>query len=419
MPETSAELLARAARVIPGGVNSGRRRTDPPLAFRSALGAYLEEVTGERLIDYYGDAGAAILGHGDPYVADCAAMAMRSGMHAGVGVSKLELELAEQLTKYVPSAEQVLFCNSGSEATAYALRLARAFTGRPFIVRMEGSYHGWHDAVIPFAPGVLASTTDATFTSQYNNLPALEHLLNTYHGQIAAVIVEPIVHNGGPTILPDEGFLLGLRRACDQHGTVLIFDEVVTGIRHHLGGVQALSGVRPHLTTMGKALANGFPIGVLAGPTQMMSLFNTTHGGVVPFAGTFNGNGAAMAAGLAVISRLRDGKVHKRISRLGKVMREGLQEIADSAGVEAHATGWGSVFTLWFGPRPRSHEDVLNGNHALFTRYRQELRARGSFEKADADGGRSVISASHTEDEIAASLEAAGAALRAALNQSV
>jgi glutamate-1-semialdehyde 2,1-aminomutase len=413
--ETSHEALARAALVLPGGVNSGRRRTVPPLVIESASGAYLQEVGGRRLTDYYGGAGAAILGHGDEHVTDRVASATRHGLHAGVGVSLLEIELAERLTEAIPCADQVLFCNSGSEATAYALRLARAVTGRPLVVRMDGSYHGWHDAVIPAAPGVLAETRAATLVATYNDLDGLAALFAEYPEQIAGIIVEPIVHNCGPTVMPDDGYLSALRSLCDAHGALLIFDEVVTGIRHHLGGFGAIQDVRPDLATFGKSLANGYPIGVLAGSRPLMERFNTADGGTVVFAGTFNGNRAAVAAALAVLDRLEDGTAHTALFALGRKMRTGLQEIADAAGVQAVATGYGSVFTLWFGPTPRYHDDVRRGDRALFTRYRQELRRLGHFEKADVDGGRSVISTSHTEDDIAATLEAARPALLSAL----
>ncbi|MFP1630002.1 aspartate aminotransferase family protein [Streptomyces sp. 5K101] len=416
MSETSAELVERAARVIPGGVNSGRRRTTPPLVVQNARGAYLEDADGQQLVDYYGGAGTAVLGHADPFVTESVASASARGLHAGVGVSLPEIELAEQLTEVIPSADQVLLCNSGSEATAYAVRLARAVTNRPFIVRMEGSYHGWHDAVIPFSPGVVPHVNGLTLTCTYNNLAVLDELFRRYPDRIAGVILEPLVHNCGPTVMPDDGYLKAVRALCDDFGALLIFDEVVTGVRHHLGGVQALWGIHPHLTTMGKALGNGFPIGVVAGPSHLMQQWNTHDDGKAVFAGTFNGNGAAVAAALAVLDRLRDGQAHAHMFRLGEAMRTGLQEVADRAGVQAHATGFGSAFTLWFGPRPRCHLDVRKGDHQLFARYRRTLRTLGHFEKADVDGGRSVISASHTERDIAATLEAAGPALRAALD---
>jgi glutamate-1-semialdehyde 2,1-aminomutase len=413
--DRTQQLMDRAAKVIPGGVTSGRRRIDPPLVVREASGAHLTDADGRCLTDYYGDAGAAILGHGDPLVSARIAEAAARGLHAGVGVSKAEIKLAERLTTLVPSADQVLLCNSGSEATAYAFRLARAATGRPLVVRMTGSYHGWHDGVAAPSPGVLPATSAATLRCRYNEPTELAGLLDAHAGQVAGLIVEPIVHNCGPTVLPDPGYLARLRRICDNRGIVLIFDEVVTGIRHHLGGVQAIENVTPDLTTMGKALGNGAPIGVLAGRRNLMEQFNTTEDGRVTFAGTFNGNGVATAAALAVLERLKDGTVHEHINHLGALMRKGLQEIADRAGVEATATGHGSVFTLWFGPPPRSHLDVQRADLSLFVRYRRELRERGHFEKPDVDGGRSVISAAHTADDVDTTLEAADAALQAAL----
>ncbi|ADB49895.1 aspartate aminotransferase family protein [Conexibacter woesei] len=431
LPDLSArEWTERAERVIPGGVNSGRRRIDPPLVAQRGEGAYLVEVDGTRVIDFYGGAGTAILGHNPLAVSRAVTRALTEGpILSGAGVTPREVQLAETITRFVPSVEQVLFCNSGSEATAMALRLARAVTGRQCIVKVSGHYHGNHDAVLfntgaprnpdgtptPESCGLLDAHASTTLVSDFNDLGHLETLLATRGDEIAAVIMEPIAHNGGPTLLPDSGYLAAVRSLCTRYGALLIFDEVVTLFRHAMGGVQGIFGVAPDLTTAGKALANGLPIGMVGGRSELMARWTTSSGGDTMYGGTYNGNSASVAAALATLGVLASGEEHARITGLGEAMRDGLTEIAAEEGVAATATGFRSVFTLWFGGGPfRSRTDALRGDEHLFRAYRQELRARGVFEKPDRDGARSVISAAHTRHDIDFALEMAREALRAA-----
>jgi glutamate-1-semialdehyde 2,1-aminomutase len=266
----------------------------------------------------------------------------------------------------------------------------------------------------PGSKGMLEAAVDATLVCRFNDLEDVERAFAAHPDRIAAVVVEPVAHNS-PGILPEPGFLEGLRALCDREGALLVFDEVITGFRHHIGGFQALCGVMPDLTTLGKAMANGFPIAAVAGRRAHMERYTTNPAGDVHYGGTYNGNAAGVEAAIATIEQLRDGRVHEHVFRLGERMRDGLREIAARAGVPAVVGGFGSLFVLCFMDGPlRSYEDVLRNDAALFGRYRRELVARGIFEMPESLG-RSHISAAHTDDDVDRSLEAAEEALAAAL----
>ena len=261
---------------------------------------------------------------------------------------------------------------------------------------------------------MLDAAVDATLVCRFNDLDDVEQTLARHDGEVAAVIVEPIAHNS-PGLLPREGFLEGLRKLCDSTGALLIFDEVITGFRHHIGGYQAIAGVLPDLTTMGKAIANGFPLAAIGGRREHLERFNTRSDGDVHFGGTYNGNAVAVEAGLATIEQLEDGRVHAHLFALGERMRSGLTQVAARVGVPAVVGGYGSLFVLCFMDGPlESYDDVLRNDNELFVRYRRELIARGVFEMPESLG-RSHISAAHTEEDVDRSLEAAEGALRAAV----
>jgi glutamate-1-semialdehyde 2,1-aminomutase len=427
-PTRSERMLDEAAQFIPGGVNTCRRRSEPRLCFRRGEGAYLEDVDGRRYIDYHAAYGAIFLGHSHPAVVDRVSEAIRESVLFGVGVTEGELELARRIVRHVPSADQVVVCNSGSEATYHAIRLARGVTGREKIVKFQGCYNGFHDYVLrnvlspaalvgkrdPQSKGMLDAAVDATLVCRFNDLDDVERTVAGHPEQIAAIMLEPVAHNS-PGLLPRPGFLEGLRSLCDREGIVLIFDEVITGFRHALGGFQSLAGVTPDLTTLGKAIANGFPIAAVAGRRALMERYNTNPAGDVHYGGTYNGGTVGVVAALATIEQLEDGSVHEHVFRLGARMRRGLAEIAARAGVPAVAGGYGSLFVLCFMEGPlETYEDVLRNDTALFERYRRELVARGVFEMPESLG-RSHISAAHTDDDIDRSLEIAEEALAAAL----
>jgi glutamate-1-semialdehyde 2,1-aminomutase len=350
----------------------------------------------------------------------------------GVGVTEAEVALARAIVRHVPSAEQVVVCNSGSEATYHAIRLARGITGREKIVKFQGCYNGFHDYVLrnvlsapegvgardPHSKGMLDAAIDATVVCRFNDLADVRAAFERHDGEIAAIVVEPIAHNS-PGLLPQAGFLPGLRELCDDTGALLIFDEVITGFRHHVGGYQAIAGVLPDLTTLGKAIANGFPIAAIAGGRRHLERFTTSPDGDVHFGGTYNGNAIGVEAALATIEQLEDGRVHEHVFALGDRMRDGLAAIAERAGIPAVVGGFGSLFVLCFMEGPlTSYEDVLRNDTDLFMRYRRALIARGVFEMPESLG-RSHISAAHTADDIDRSLEIAEQALRAALDDRV
>lgn len=424
-----AKLLARARRVVPGGIHSCRRETDPIVCVRRAHGAYVEDVDGRRLIDYHGAYGCIVLGHCFPALIERVAAAIREADAFGVGTTEGEVALAEKLVQHVPSIEQVLLCNSGGEATYNAIRLARGVTGREKIVKFQGCYHGSHDYVLPnalttpgaagFNPdasaGVLQAAADSVLVCRYNDLHSVQAAFDAHPEQIAGIIVEPILHNAA-TIAPVEGFLEGLRSLCDARGAVLIFDEVISGFRHGLGGYQAHAGVTPDLTTLAKAMGNGFPIGAVGGRADMMERFNTSPTGTVFYSGTYNGAAAAVEAARAVIDVLESEPVQEHLFALGERMRAGLARIVSEAGIDASVVGFGSIYGLIFAAGPLvSYEDVLRNDADLFLRFKRGLIERGVLEMPAVNAMRSHIGYSHTIEDIDRTLEASEESLREAL----
>src|SRR3954449_4995405 len=277
-PTKSQQLLSEAAAVIPGGVNTCRRQSTQGLCFERGEGAYLWDLDDRRYVDYHAAYGAVFLGHSHPAVTERVAAATRDTVLFGVGVTEAEVALARKLAQHVPSVEQAVVCNSGSEATYHAIRLARGVTGRQLLIKFQGCYDGFHDYVLrnvlsrpehvgkrdPHSAGMLEAAIDATLVCRYNDLDDVRATLDRHGEDVAAIIVEPVAHNS-PGLLPRAGFLEGLRALCDDTGALLIFDEVITGFRHGLSGYQGLCGVLPDLTTMGKAIANGFPLAAIGG----------------------------------------------------------------------------------------------------------------------------------------------------------
>ncbi len=407
---------------MPGGVNSAPRRFLPHLVFRRAAGAVLIDVDGNQYIDYHGGFGAAILGHNHPEVNRRVAAALETAGLPGAGTTELEIELAQKICRYVPSAEKVLFCTSGSQATFHAVRVARAFTGRKKIIKFQGCYHGIEDSLLrnvasprekvgqldPGSAGILPEVLTHTLVCDFNDLDGVERTLAANLGEVAAIILEPIAHNVG-CILPRPGFLPGLRELATAHGAVLIFDEVITGFRHHLGGYQAICGVTPDLTALGKAIANGYPMAAVCGRAEIMDHFSTRPGGDAYFAGTYNGNAIGCAAALATIEILERDRVHEHIFRLGERLRRGLAEIHQRLGTPATVAGFGSIFVTYFMhgfmDRPvESYTDLLRNDAARFVEYRRRLIDRGIF-TMPLNLKRDHVSYSHTDAHIDRTLE--------------
>ena len=391
---SKSNLAARAAAVIPGGVNSGQRRVPglEELVIAGTSGATFTDGDGNTYTDYHAAFGPPLLGHNDPDVdAAVAAMARSVGL-MGVGVTEVEVELAERICELVPSAERVLLTETGSEATFHALRVARAATGRRHVIKFQGCYHGWHDSVAmnvislaenvgkkdPLSKGILPEVIDATIVCRFNDADEVERALTEH--DVAAIILEPIPHNIG-AVLPKPGFLERLRELATKHGTVLVFDEVITGFRHALGGFQSIAGVTPDLTALGKAMGNGWPVSALAGKAELMEMFSTTPGRPAFFAGTFNGHPPTAAAALATIDKLQREPVHEHVFALGERTRQGLRELYARLGVPVCVSGFGSVFVTYFlEGEPASYDDLLANDVELFIGYRRELMKHGIFE---------------------------------------
>jgi glutamate-1-semialdehyde 2,1-aminomutase len=305
----------------------------------------------------------------------------------GAGTLALEVEVAEALVACIPCAEQIALCNSGSEATYHALRLARAATGRTKIVKFQGGYHGWHDYVAmnvqstsnaigtydPISAGMLEDAARHTLVLPYNDADAVESCLKAHANEIAAIIVEPIAHNMG-SVIATSAFLNDLRRLTEEHGTILIFDEVITGFRHALGGYQSIAGVTPDLATFGKAASSGYPVGILAGRRDLMERVGRTGEGSVFMGGTFNGTPSSLAAMLATIETLSEPGAYTRLFELGDYMRRGLDMIVNRLGLPAQSAGFGSVWLLYFFDGPYSqYRDLLRNDDAADLAFRQAL----------------------------------------------
>ncbi len=415
----SEKLYALACESVPGGVNSALRNTMPHLVIRRAAGAILVDVDGNEYIDYHAAFGPALLGHNHPAIRKRVMEALEAGLLAGVGTTELEIEVARKIRRHVPSAQKVLLCNTGSEATYHALRVARAFTGRRKIIKFQGCYHGIHDSVLrniaspadkvgkldAGSAGILPEVLENTLVCDFNSLDSVERTLAAHRGNVAAIIVEPVAHNVG-CLLPRPGFLEGLRAMATANEMVLIFDEVITGFRHHLGGYQTISGVTPDLTTFGKAMANGFPIAAVCGRADIMDHFSTRPGGDTYFAGTFNGNAVGCAGALATMEILEREPVHEHIFGLGERLRKGLREILGRLGVRATVAGFGSIFVTYFMEGPiESYSDLLRNDSSRFIDYRRRLIERGIF-KMPANLKRSHVSYAHTDAHVEKTLEA-------------
>jgi glutamate-1-semialdehyde 2,1-aminomutase len=428
MTEAAAHvgLASRARAVIPGGVNSGQRRVPgiEDLVVVATDGSTFTDESGRVYTDYHAAFGPPILGYNDPDVTAAVEKAIRSVDHIGVGVSSVEVELAEKLTSLVPSIERVLLTVTGSEATFHAVRVARVATGRRLIIKFQGCYHGWHDSLAmnvispaervgtkdPLSEGILPEVLNATIVLPFNDAEAVERTLLERSGEVAAVILEPIPHNIG-TVMPNAGFLARLRELCTRHGVVLIFDEVITGFRHDLGGYQSIADVTPDLTTLGKAMANGFPISALGGRADLMDLFSTVAGRPAFFAGTFNGHPGMASAALATIRKLEDQPVHEHIFRLGDLVRNRLRALYERLGVSAVVAGFGSVFVTYFQDPPiAEYRDLLRNDVELFVGYRRGLMKHSIFE-LPLNLKRSHISYRHRLEDIDRIIEATEAAV--------
>jgi glutamate-1-semialdehyde 2,1-aminomutase len=431
----SRDLYAQALEVIPGGVNSTARAAfsgwEPhPIFASQGTGSHLVDVDGNTYIDYLLGLGPMLLGHRPPIVTDAVAQRIHDAGTVFAMPTEPEIELARAIAGAVPCVDTVRILNTGTEGVLYSLRLARVFTGRQKIVRFEGQYHGFSDGIywskhpdlalagpddhpvaLPQGPGVPHEMGDELIIAQWNDLAMVEEIFATHGDEIAAIITEPIMCNTG-CILPQPGYLEGLREITSRYGALLIFDEVITGFRIALGGAQAALGVTPDLTVMAKGLGGGFPVAALGGRRDIMDLATN---GVVSIAGTYSGNAIAVASAIESLRFLSHGASYPELYRVSDSLRVGLNELMVDKGVSGEVVGLGPVFQVWFADAPiHNYRDAAR--HArpdLFRIWWEEMLERGvlfhpghlenlfvSFAHTDADIGDTLSRASESLDAL-------------------
>ncbi|WOQ15748.1 aspartate aminotransferase family protein [Raineyella sp. W15-4] len=420
-------LITHAKEVIPGGVNSAIRVSPGSDRFviTGSSGPYVSTDTGRTILDFQSAYGATVLGHNDPDVDRAVAETARRLDNPGYGVTDAEVTLADMIIDRVASIEKVLLVNTGSEATYLAIRVARSVTGRPKILKFEGAYHGWHDSVLvntgtpasrlgtTYLPstGVLPGAVADTLVATWNDLDDVEAQLARHEGQVAAILVDPILSSAGG-ILPQPGFLEGLRRIATAHGALLVFDELITGFRVAVGGYQSLVGVDPDLTTFGKAIGNGYPIAGIGGTAAVMDEFSNVPGGTVYMGGTYNGHPAMAAAAIAVLEKMDREPVHAQLDRLGARLRAGLQELYTSHGIDATVTGIGSVwFPFLLEGEVHDYRDSLRHDRDLLVRIRSGLLEDHDILVTPVNWKSGKLNYSHTEVHVDRLLAATDAVL--------
>jgi glutamate-1-semialdehyde 2,1-aminomutase len=423
--DVSRQLYEEARIYSPNGAQGeGKYYAPYPHFWKRASGARLWDVDDNEYVDYWCAAGPAVLGHNHPEVSRAVKQSMDDVGVLFCAPYPGELQLAKLINRHVPGAEMVGYACGGSDAVCFALRAARAFTGRPKILKFEGHYHGWYDGVLfskepgpellvdgvyePIAEstGLPPGAADHVIVCPYNDADYLEEVVERQSGQIAAIILEPIAHSMG-VVLPAPGFLERARQLCDAHDIALIFDEILTGFRHSLEGAQGLLGVTPDLTAFGKAMSNGFPISAVVGKRRYMEAL-TPKGGAV-FSGTFNGNPLCVSAAIASIGVLEREPIHERLFELSKVLADGINDLAKGHRVRAHAVGYGAAVSLYFTEQPvRNYRDLVrNHDRKANDAFIQSLWKRGFFTRPKQPS-RLYFSAAHTREDVDRTLHAVG-----------
>ncbi len=421
----SHDLFCQAQQVIPGGVNSPVRAFTgvggEPLFIAKAKGAHMFDVEGRSYIDYIGSWGPMIAGHGNEAVLSAVHAAVDNGLSFGAP-APAEVTLAQQICNMIPSIDKVRMVNSGTEATMSAIRLARGYTGRNKIIKFEGCYHGHADSFlvkagsgvltlgIPGSPGVPDVVADLTITVPFNDLDALTEVMATCGDEVAAIIVEPIAGNMN-MIEPVDGYLQGMRRLSDQYGSVLIFDEVMTGFRVAKGGAQMLYDITPDLTTFGKVIGGGLPVGAFGGRKEIMDYIAPI--GPVYQAGTLSGNPLAMAAGSAMLNEISRPGFYQQLTDTSEKLTEGLRQAADEAGITFSARYQGGMFGLFFSQQPaNSFDDLTDEGVELYKQFFHEMLDRGIYLAPSAfEAG--FVSSAHSDDIIDETITAAREAFKA------
>jgi glutamate-1-semialdehyde 2,1-aminomutase len=421
----SREIFERAEKVLVGGVNSPVRAFrsvgGEPLIIERGQGAHLYDADGNELLDYVCSWGAMILGHAHPAVTTAIAEQAQRGTSFGV-TTELELELAMLITRAIPFIEKIRFVSSGTEATMSAVRLARGVTRRDFLLKFKGCYHGHADSFLSEAgsglatlgisecPGVPQALAQLTLNAPYNDLNAVEHLFGQHKGAIAAVIVEPIAANMG-VVLPEPGFLAGLREITRRHGALLIVDEVITGFRIHNGAVQQFLGIEADLTILGKIIGGGLPVAAYGGRAELMN--NVAPLGPVYQAGTLAGNPLAMRAGIATLKQLTAPALYHGIAQMADQLASGLRKALAEARILAQVNSTGSLSTLFFATEPvRDYVGAKRSDTKRYARFFREMLDRGIF-LAPSQFEASFVSTAHTTEDIDRTVAAARDSLKA------
>jgi glutamate-1-semialdehyde 2,1-aminomutase len=422
-PRRSKKLFDEASRILPGGVDSPVRAFTSvggtPLFVTRGSGATIEDVDGNRFIDYVMSWGPLIHGHAPRGLVKAIAVAAKRGTSFGAP-SPLEHQLGELVRTLVPSMERVRFVSSGTEAAMSAVRVARAFTGRDRIVKFEGCYHGHADAFlvkagsgattlgIPTSPGVPAAVTADTLLARYNDLASVAAVCHSQGGSIGAVIVEPIAGNMG-LVPPSDGFLSGLRDLCSRHGILLIFDEVISGFRASAGGAQAIFGIQPDLTCLGKIIGGGLPVGAYGGRADIMDM--VAPAGAVYQAGTLSGNPIAMTAGIWALEHLSP-KLYKELARRGSILAAGLADAARAARVPLQVNAFGSLLTPFFSAAPvRDYASALNSNTSAYATFFRGMLTRGVY-PPPSQFEAWFLSAAHSDRDVKKTIAAARGAMK-------
>ncbi len=419
MTSRNQQLFEKSQKLIPGGVNSPVRAFrsvgGTPVFFKRGLGSKLWDEDDKQYIDYIGSWGPMILGHAHPEVIKAVQETAENSLSFGAPTAR-ELDMAEMVTKLVPSMEQVRLVSSGTEATMSAIRLARGFTNRSKIVKFEGCYHGHADALLvkagsglltfgtPSSAGVPPEVAAHTLTLNYNDIAGVEALFKEIGNEIACVIVEPVAGNMN-LITPVPGFLECLREQCTKHGAVLIFDEVMTGFRVALGGAQAHYNIKPDLTTLGKVIGGGLPVGAFGGRADIMHCLAPV--GPVYQAGTLSGNPVAVAAGLKTLSLIQTSNFHEKLTATAKRLVDGLSAAAKGAGIDFSANSIGGMFGIYFSKNvPTSFDEVMKSDKEAFNRFFHLMLDEGVYLAPSAfEAG--FVSAAHSEEDIDATIAAA------------
>lgn len=418
--QNSQQLFNHAQDIIPGGVNSPVRAFNgvggTPCFIKRADGAYIYDADDNAYIDYVGSWGPMILGHNHPAILEAVITTAKNGLSFGAP-TELEITMAEKVRELVPSMEKLRMVSSGTEATMSAIRLARGFTGRDKILKFEGCYHGHADSLlvkagsgaltmgVPNSPGIPADFAKHTLTVSFNNLTEVEEIFEQLGDEIACIIVEPVAGNMN-CIPPVDGFLQGLRKVCDQYNSVLIFDEVMTGFRVALGGAQAYYNVKPDLTTLGKVIGGGMPVGAFGGKKEIMDFIAPT--GPVYQAGTLSGNPIAMAAGFAALSELSQGDKHQQLADATEKLAMGFKAAADRNGIALSINYVGAMFGFFFTDEETvtSYEQATQCDSEMFKKFFHYMLEEGVY-LAPSAFEASFLSTAHTDDIIDKTLAAA------------